>query len=108
VITPEQLAEIRRLFHAEHFRIGTIADVLDVHPDTVRSALKTEGFNRARIVRAAPKTDPFLGLIRETLERYPRLRATRVFAMIRARGYAGSVVQLLSAITFVEGKSGRF
>jgi transposase len=98
VITPEQRAEIRRLFFAEHFKVGTIAAVLGVHPDTVRSAVGTEGFNRAQIVRASALTDPYLDLIRETLERYPRLRATRIFAMLRPRGYTGSVVQLRRVI----------
>ena len=32
--------------------------------------------------------------MRDTLAQYPRLRATRLFEMVRARGYAGSVVQL--------------
>jgi hypothetical protein len=32
-------------------------------------------------------TDPYLPVIRETLGSYPRLRATRIFAMIRQRGY---------------------
>ena len=38
--------------------------------------------------------DPYLPFIRDTLAQYPRLRATRLFEMVRARGYAGSVVQL--------------
>jgi transposase len=38
--------------------------------------------------------DPFLPFIRDTLAQYPRLRATRLFEMVRARGYVGSVVQL--------------
>jgi transposase len=98
VIAPEQWAEMRRLFYAEHFKVGTIAAALGVHPDTVRAALDTAAFNRARIVRASALTDPYLALIGETLERYPRLRATRIFAMLRARGYAGSVVQLRRVI----------
>ena len=32
--------------------------------------------------------------MRDTLAQYPRLRATRLFEMVRARGYPGSVVQL--------------
>ena len=38
MIPPETIAEIRRLFFAEHWKIGTIATALDVHPDTVRGA----------------------------------------------------------------------
>jgi hypothetical protein len=32
--------------------------------------------------------------VRDTLAQYPRLRATRLFEMVRTRGYLGSVVQL--------------
>lgn len=94
MITPEQRAEIRRLFFAEHFKIGTIATTLDVHPDTVRGAVGTDGFNRPRIIRSSAVTAPYMDFIRETLERYPGLRATRVYAMLVPRGYSGSVAQL--------------
>lgn len=94
MIAPEQVAEIRRLFFAEHFKVGTIASNLGVHPDTVRRAIETDRFNRPRLVRAAPLTDPYVEFIRQTLETYPRLRASRLFEMIRQRGYQGSLVQL--------------
>src|SRR5207249_11859225 len=42
MITPEQHAEIRRLYDAEHWRVGTIATTLGVHHDTVRHAGATE------------------------------------------------------------------
>ncbi len=38
--------------------------------------------------------DRYLPFVRDTLAQYPRLRATRLFEMVRARGYPGSVVQL--------------
>lgn len=100
MITPEQRAEIRRLFFAEHFKIGTIAASLAIHPEAVRAALETARFNRWPHPgqRAAPLTDPYLDFVRETLARYPRLRATRVFAMVQERGYRGSVVQLRRVI----------
>jgi transposase len=93
VIPPEQVVEIRRLFYAEHWKVGTIATQLGVHPDTVRSVLETERFNRARQLRPT-LLDPYIGFIRDTLERYPRLRATRILQMIRGRGYPGGIVQL--------------
>jgi transposase len=89
VIPPETVAQIRHLFHAEHWKIGTIARQLDLHHDTVRRALQTDRFNRGRIVRAT-LVDSYADFIRETLSRYPRLRATRIYQMILARGYAGS------------------
>jgi transposase len=92
MISEAQRAEIRRLFYAEHWRIGTIARELSLHPDTVRAALETAGFNRRTVVRPSG-LDPYTDFIRVTLEQYPRLRATRIHEMIVARGYGGSVIQ---------------
>ena len=39
MITPEQHAEIRRLYYGEHWKVGTIAAALGVHHDTVRAAI---------------------------------------------------------------------
>jgi hypothetical protein len=38
--------------------------------------------------------DAYKPFVAETLEQHPRLRTTRLFEMIRDRGYRGSVVQL--------------
>ena len=38
--------------------------------------------------------DPFKAFLTATLEQYPRLRATRLWAMVRGRGYPGSVIQV--------------
>lgn len=93
MIDPELVATIRHLFHAEHWKIGTIAEHLGLHWETVRQALASDRFNRYKIEK--PRlTDPYLDFIRETLERYPRLRATRLYEMLRTRGYTGSVSQL--------------
>ncbi len=92
MISEAQRAEIRRLFYAEHWRIGTIACELSLHPDTVRAALETARFNRRTLVRASA-LDPYTEFIRTTLEQYPRLRATRIHEMIVARGCGGSVNQ---------------
>ena len=43
---------------------------------------------------APTQLDPYLPFIRDTLAQYPRLRATRLHEMLRARGYTGSVVQV--------------
>jgi transposase len=94
MIPPEQIAEIRRLFFAEHWKVGTIATALELHPDTVRRAVDTERFNRPQLQRAAARTDPYVDFVGQTLKTYPRLRATRILAMIRGRGYQGSLAQL--------------
>src|SRR5271157_3695118 len=93
MISDEQVAQIRHLFHAEHWKMGTIAAELHLHPDTVRAALDTDRFRSQPRLRDR-LTDPYLDFLRQTLQQYPRLRATRLFQMIRLRGYAGSVNQL--------------
>jgi len=94
MITPEQRTEIRRLFYAEHWKVGTIAAALGVHRDTVCAAIEAERF-MAHVARPRPsRLDPYLPLMRDTLQQYPRLRATRLYQMVRDRGYTGSVVQL--------------
>ena len=82
MIPDEQVARIRHLFHAEHWKIGTIAAELLLHPDTVRRALETDRFRSQPRLRAQ-LTDPYLDFLRQTLQQYPRLRATRLFQMIR-------------------------
>ena len=93
MLSNETRAQIRHWFYAEHWKIGTIARELGIHPDAVRHAIESEQFNRARALR--PRlTDSYLEFIGQTLESHPRLRATRIYQMVRERGYAGSVVQL--------------
>jgi hypothetical protein len=85
------------LFYAEHWKIGTIARELNVHPDAVRKAIEAERFKSAQPMRGSI-ADPYLGFIQQTLEAHPRLRATRVYAMVRDRGYTGGIGQLRRAV----------
>ena len=98
MITPAQHTEIRRLYYAEHWRVGTIAAQLGVHHETVAAAL-----NRASVLTQAGRCratalDPYLAVVRDTLAQYPRLRATRLHEMLRQRGYPGSAVQVRRAV----------
>ena len=101
MITPEQHAEIRRLYYGEHWKVGTIAAALGVHHDTVRAAIAHDTQSVRRGMCRATKLDPYLPIIRDTLTHYPRLRATRLFEMVKARGYTGSVVQLRRAVRLI-------
>ena len=94
VIEAELYAAIRRHYFADHWKIGTIAEQLHVHPDTVRRAIGAERFNAPRTSVRQAMSDPYVPYIQQILDRYPRLRATRVYEMVRDRGYQGSVVQL--------------
>src|ERR1022692_910022 len=106
MISSETRVQIRHWFYAEHWKIGTIAQELGVHPDTVRSAIESNRFHRAQTLRPC-LTDPYLPFIRQTLDLYPRLRATRIYQMLRERGYQGSVVQLRRAVANLRPQIGR-
>lgn len=91
-VVPSTEAEIRRLYFAEHWKRGTIVAQLGVHADVVERVLGRPGPRPGRgqsIVFAAMA--PFGGFIDETLAQYPRLVGTRVFDMLRERGYTGSI-----------------
>jgi transposase len=94
MIDAAQRARIRRLFYAEHWRIGTISAELGVHHDAVRNAIEADRFVRTGAQIRPTMLDPYKGLVEKILDDHPRLRATRLFEMICARGYPGSVVQL--------------
>lgn len=99
MISAEQSAEIRRLFYAEHWKVGTIAEAMGVHRDAVKRVIGAERFLTRSAARTRPTTlDPYLPFVRQTLEQYPKLRATRLHQMLVGRGYQGSVVQLRRAI----------
>jgi len=89
--------QIRRYFYAEHWKIGTIAQQLGLHADTVRHAIEVERFHPAERLRSSV-LDPYLEFVRQTLDQHPRLRATRLHQMIRDRGYTGSIEQLRRAV----------
>jgi len=83
-------AEIRRLFFAEHWPVGTIARQLGVHEDVVRRIVGLLSPNR--VFPTQPSlVAPYAPFIAEVLAQFPTLRATRVYDMARARGFKGSV-----------------
>lgn len=89
MIADEIRVRIRSLFFGEHFRVGTIAEQLGVHHDTVRRAIEAERFVNTSVRLRRSQLDPFKPLIEQTLEKYPRLRSTRILDMLRQRGYEG-------------------
>ena len=91
MIAEEVKVRIRRLHFAEGWPVGTIAAQLGVHHETVERTLETVG--KPERVRKSG-LDPFLPFMRDTLAQYPRLRSTRLFQMLGARGYTGSAVQV--------------
>ena len=91
MITPAQRAEIRRLYYAEHWKIGTIAAQLGLHRETVRAAVERESPGVPPSVWRPSIIDPYLPFIRDILTQYPRLRATRIHEMVRQEKQRRSV-----------------
>jgi transposase len=106
MIDAETRAGIRRLFYAEHWRIGTIAAELRLHHDTVARAIGSERFVRTGCVVRPSMLDPYKALVRSIVEEHPRLRATRLHQMLRDRGYEGSVVQLRRYLVSIRPRQG--
>lgn len=96
---PELEAEIIRLYYAEHWKVGTIVNQLHVHPDRVRRILGLDGGDGEDPPERARLCDPYRDFIAGTLKTYPRLRVTRLYDMLRERGYPGSVRTLRSYST---------
>jgi transposase len=98
--------EIRILLYGEHLPVGTVAAQLGVHVDVVR---RVAGLLPPR-PKPAPRprlVDPVRAIIEELLQRYPRLRATRLFDMVRPRGYHGSVRTLREHVRGVRPRPSR-
>lgn len=82
--------EILRLHQTEHWPVGTIAAQLRVHHGTVRRVLAQAGAPAAQPALRPSIVDPYRAFIVETLTKYPTLRASRVYTMVRERGYPGA------------------
>ena len=89
MIPKDTEAEIVRLFHGEKWPVGTIASQLGVHHTTVQRVLGKIGVEPKVVAPRPSMADPFVPFIVEQLEKYPRLRASRLFEMVKARGYPG-------------------
>jgi len=89
MISPSLHAKILQLYHAEKWPIGTIAAQLHVHHTTVRRVLAQAQIPAGTQSLRPSIADPYVGFIVQTLEKYPRLRASRLYEMVRQRGYPG-------------------
>src|SRR5271155_4800744 len=94
MIPDELRSRMRRLFFAEHWKVGTISAELGVHHDTVTHAIEASRFVNVKYRAQASVLDPYKSFVQLTLKDHPKLLATRLYDMITSRGYTGSVVQL--------------
>jgi transposase len=89
-VSAEESATILRLHHAEDWPVGTIATQLERHHDTVERVLMQSGLPVTKQSTRARLVDPYLPYIQEQLAKFPRLRASRLWSMVKKRGYTGS------------------
>ena len=89
MIDRELRAKIVRLYTQESWKPNAIAKQLQVHHSTVQNALRHSGVERA-IAPQPSLADPYLPFLRETMERYPGLPASRLWSMVKQRGYPGT------------------
>jgi transposase len=89
-IPPDLEAQILRYYHVEKWRMGTIARQLHVHHGTVKRVLVRAGLPANSFARRPSQVDSYLPFIRETLEKFSTLTASRLYAMVRERGYRGA------------------
>jgi transposase len=88
-IPPELEAQILRYYHVEKWRIGTIASQLHVHHGTVQRVLAQAGLPVPGPPRRSSQLEHYLPFIIHTLEKFPALTASRLYSMVRERGYRG-------------------
>ena len=89
-VTGEETAKILRLHHAEQWPVGTIGTQLGRHHDTIERVLVQSGLDVHKQSTRPRLVDPYIAFLKEKLEEYPRLRASRLWSMAKARGYTGS------------------
>ncbi|MDB5969378.1 MAG: integrase [Hydrocarboniphaga sp.] len=89
-IGPDLTMQILRYYHVEKWRMGTIARQLGVHHGTVARVLHQAGLPRLGAPLRPSAVDPYLPFMLQTLEQFPRLTASRLYAMVTERGYRGS------------------
>ncbi|MGH8656235.1 MAG: transposase [Gammaproteobacteria bacterium] len=77
----------RDLAPASHRALAT---QLRVHHSTVRRVLTQIGVPSVQKTARPSIVEPYLAFIAETLVKFPTLRASRLYPMVRERGYPGA------------------
>ncbi|MCX7178616.1 MAG: hypothetical protein NTX56_07515, partial [Proteobacteria bacterium] len=88
-VTPELKATILHLYDADKWRIGTIVSQLHISRTTVANILAQAGLLDIQIAQRAKLLEPYWPFIRQILEKFPSLPASRLYDMVRMRGYVG-------------------
>jgi len=90
-VSKETESEILRLLYVEKWKRGTIARQLNIHHGVVDRVLLRNGIAIDRLQVRPSMIDSYLPFIRTVLEKYPNLTASRLYEMVKERGYSGAV-----------------
>jgi len=104
-ISKEFEAEILRLHYAEKWRKNTIAAQLNIHHSTVERILCENGVSPEQLRVRKSIVDPYIDFIKATLKDYPKLNATRLFYMVKDRGYLGGVDHFRDVVSRLRPRS---
>lgn len=90
-ISSSEEAEIIRLYFVEKWKINTIAEHLSRHYSSIKRAINRYEANLPGGIRKKRKSiiDEYDCFIRETLQKYPKISGSRIFHMLKERGYPG-------------------
>ena len=98
---------MRRMFYVEHHPVNFIAEHFSVHHSTVTRAINQD-YNRNNPTRALPLAiQEFYPLIQERLEKYPKIRATRIHSLLKEKGFSGSYTTVIRAVRAIRPKISR-
>lgn len=100
-VDTELEVEIVRLVLAEKWRVGTAARQLGVHHSVVRRVLRHAGLPVPKLRPRPAMVDAYMPFVLETLEKYPTLPASRLWHMLRERGFSGGQSRLREVVALV-------
>jgi len=90
-LSSNEEAEIVRLYYAEKWKINSIAVHLSRHYSSIKRVIHDHELNPIKQAnkRRGSILDEYDDFIKETLQKYPRIAGTRIFHMLKERGYCG-------------------
>lgn len=103
-VSKEVETEILRLHFAEKWRVGTIATQVGVHHCVVRRVLGQAGLPVPKLRPRPSKLDTYLPFLHAQLEKYPRVPASRLFWMLKERGYDGGESRVREVVAHIRPK----
>lgn len=91
MISANEEAEIIRLYIVEKWKVNTIAEHLSRHHSSIKRVINKYESNLPEGSRKNRKSilDQYDDFIRETLQKYLRISGSRIFHMLKERGYTG-------------------